>query len=79
MDKNKRQMEISNMINLLKGNRSIKKFSKDTGVSASYITGILQGKYLPSAEIIRKLSMPEANPQGGITQGIFVFSKFIAK
>ena len=41
--------------------------AEDSGVAASYITAIINGKYLPSAEILRKLSVPYARPQNGIT------------
>ena len=57
---------VSELIGELIGDRSIRKTAADSGVAASYISGIIKKKYLPSAEILRKLSSPEANPQNGI-------------
>ena len=57
---------IAPLIKELVGDRSIRKTAKDSGVAASYISGILKHKYLPSAEILRKLTLPEAKPQNGV-------------
>lgn len=58
---------VARLVKELKGDRSIRKMAEDSGVAASYITAIINGKYLPSAEILRKLSVPYARPQNGIT------------
>lgn len=58
---------VGAVIRELIGERSIRKTAEESGVAASYITGILKGRYLPSAEILRKLAMPKAKPQNGVT------------
>lgn len=55
--------DLSKAINELKGNRSIRQMSRDTGVASSYISGILKGKYFPSLKIIQRLTSPKSNPQ----------------
>lgn len=55
--------DLSKAINELKGNRSIRQMSRDTGVASSYISGILKGKYFPSLKIIQQLTSPKSNPQ----------------
>ena len=59
--------KVALLVDELKGDRSIRRTAEDTGVAASYITGILKEKYLPSADILRKLAAPEAKPQNAIT------------
>lgn len=56
---------LPEMIEKLIGDRSIRETSRDTDVAASYISGILKGNYMPSAEILSKLSV---NAQNGITK-----------
>ena len=55
---------IAKFIDLAKGDRSIRQYAKDSGVSASYINGLLQGKYIPTLKILSKLSK---TAQNGIT------------
>lgn len=57
---------VAKVITELKGERSIRRMAEETGVAASYITGILKEKYLPSADILRKLADSSANPQNGV-------------
>ena len=59
--------KVAVLVKELIGDRSIRRTAEDTGVAASYITGILKEKYLPSADILRKLASPEAKPQNAIT------------
>lgn len=70
-NKNEKKAEsiarVAKMIEELKGDRSIRRMADESGVAASYITGILKEKYLPSADILRKLSDASANPQNGVT------------
>ena len=47
--------EFITLLNRIKGNRSIRKMSTDTNISASYITELLKGKYIPSLDILGKL------------------------
>jgi hypothetical protein len=42
-------MDFANAVYEIKGDRSIRQMARDTGVSASYITGILKGQYLSYA------------------------------
>ena len=55
--------KLSTLINEIKGDRSIRQMSKDSGVSASYITGLLHDKYTPSIRILSKLTDPKSKPQ----------------
>ena len=59
--------KLAMIVKELIGNRSIRRTAEDSGVAASYITGILKERYIPSAEILRKLAMPEARPQNAVT------------
>lgn len=59
--------KVATIVRELIGERSIRRTAEDTGVAASYITGILKEKYLPSADILRKLASPEAKPQNAVT------------
>lgn len=58
---------VSTLVKELIGERSIRRTAEDSNVAASYITGIVNQKYLPSAEILRKLTAPSAKPQNGVT------------
>ena len=60
-------MEFANAIYVIKGDRSIRQMAKDTGVSASYITGILKGKYYPTLKILKRITKPSSHPCGNVT------------
>ena len=60
-------MEFANAVCKIKGNRSIRQMAIDTGVSASYITGILQGKYYPTLKILKRITKPSSHPCGDVT------------
>lgn len=62
-----RKAKVASIVKELIGERSIRRTAEDSGVAASYITGILKERYLPSADILRRLSSPEAKPQNAIT------------
>lgn len=49
------------------GDRSIRQASVDMGIAASYLSGMLKGNYMPSAEILRKMADEKASPQRGVT------------
>ncbi len=69
-EKTEKEIAISKVATLIKelvGDRSIRRTAEDSGVAASYITGIIKEKYLPSADILRKLASPGANPRNGIS------------
>lgn len=59
--------ELGSMINLARGNRSLRKYANDAGVSYSTIYMIEKGEYVPSPKMIKKLTSKQANPQNGIT------------
>ncbi len=59
--------KVAVLVKELVGERSIRRTAEDTGVAASYITGILKEKYLPSADILRKLASPDSKPQNAVT------------
>ncbi len=58
--------KVSELVKELIGDRSIRGTAEDTGVAASYITGILKERYLPSANILGKLAAPGSNPRNGV-------------
>ncbi len=67
-DEKRRQIErVAEYVEKLIGNRSKRQAAADTGVAASYLSGIVNKKYLPSAAILQKLADPESHPQNGIT------------
>ncbi len=59
--------KVSELVKELVGERSIRKTGEEAGVAASYITGIIKQKYLPSADILRKLTATNARPRNGIS------------
>lgn len=46
---------IGDLVNTLRGDRSIRQMARDTGVAASYISMMEKDNYTPSLEIICKL------------------------
>lgn len=64
---NREIKEVAILLKRLIGDRSIRKTAEDSGVAASYISGILKEKHLPSANILRKLAASDAKPQNGVT------------
>ena len=45
----------------------VTQMAKDTGVSASYITGILKGQYYPTLKILKRITSPKGKPQGNVS------------
>ena len=66
--------KVAALIKKLIGERSIRQTAAETGVTAPYITSLLKEKYLPSANILRKLSAPEAKPRNGVTLEDLMFA-----
>ncbi len=66
-EKQDRIKAVAKLVREIIGNRSIRKAAEDADVAASYLSGILNERYLPSANILRKIASPEAKPQNGIT------------
>ena len=67
MNNDKAKEEVASLVKDLVGNRTIKKTAEDTGVAASYISGMIKGRFVPSVAILKKLADPKANPQNGVT------------
>lgn len=65
--KEKEKRAVAELVKKLVGDRSLRKAGEDSGVAPSYINGILKANYLPSARILRQLTLPEAKPQNGIS------------
>ena len=59
--------ELGSMIKLARGDRSLRKYAKDAGVSSTTVYVIENGKYTPSPKMIQKLTSKQASPQNGIT------------
>ena len=66
-EKQEAMKRVSELIKKLVGERSIRKTGEDSGVTASYITSILKLKYMPSAEILKKLTSASAKPRNGVS------------
>lgn len=58
---------IGALVEKLKGDRSVRQMSLDTGVNTSYIARIIKRENLASADVLRRLSEPNTNPKNGIT------------
>jgi transcriptional regulator with XRE-family HTH domain len=63
----KSKENLAKMVKALRGNRTIRELASSTGVAPSYISGIENGKFIPSATILMKLASPRSKPQNGIT------------
>lgn len=65
----KEYTELNNLIRLAQGNRSLRTYAEMSGVSASNLSRILNGRMAktPSREMLEKLTSEEAQPQNGIT------------
>ena len=64
-DEIKRREKLSQLVTQLCGERSKREVARKSSVAASYISGIINCKYMPSAETLRKLAAAE--PRGGVT------------
>ncbi len=78
--KEKEKRAVAELVKKLVGDRSLRKAGEDSGVAPSYINGILKANYLPSARILRQLTLPEAKPQNGISmEDLMVAAGYQAK
>ena len=59
--------ELVKKILQIKGNRTLREFGADTGVSYSHIQRILKNQKKPGPEILRKLSKGDRNPQADVS------------
>ena len=59
--------ELGSMIKLARGDRSLRQYAKDAGVSYTTVYVIENGEYTPTPKMIQKLTSKQANPQNGIT------------
>ena len=75
-----RRKKVAIVIKRLIGDRSIRKTAADTGVTAAYLSGILNEKYLPSREVLEKLADPGNMPQNDVTLNeLLVAAGYISK
>jgi len=51
----------------IKGDRSIRQWGIDTGISASYLAALFKGKYEPSAKILAKITDGKSKPKANIS------------
>ena len=58
---------LSEQVRAARGNRSVREYARESGVDASIISRIENGSYTPGVKIIKRLTSPEAKPQGKIT------------
>ncbi len=64
---NTKKEELIELIKRAQGNRSLRKYAEDAGVSYSSIYRIRKGDYIPSLQTLQKLSSTKAKPQGGVS------------
>lgn len=55
------------MLDIAKGERSLRQYALDAGVSPAHLYRLRREEYLPSAKIINALTSEEAAPRGNIT------------
>lgn len=65
--KDKRIKDSVEIVKRIKGDRSTRQMAIDSGVSASCLSGVLNGNHLISPDVANKITAPEAKPQGGET------------
>lgn len=63
---NKIEYNLADLVMRAKGERTLREFGEDTGVSYSNIQRILKQKYKPNPETIRKLTLEDKHPQGNV-------------
>ena len=63
---NKTEYNLADLVMQAKGERTLREFGEDTGVSYSNIQRILKQKYKPNPETIRKLTLEDKHPQGNV-------------
>lgn len=69
---------LAKLVEEAKGDRSIRDYSRDSGVNPTTISMIISKGYTPSSSIIKKLGRPEARPQGGVTiQDLMIAAGYI--
>ena len=67
MSENIGNQKLINLINKAKGDRSIRKYAEDAGISASILSRTLAGTYLPGVNLLKRLTSKAAAPRGGVT------------
>lgn len=58
---------IAELIYIVKGDRTLREYGADTGVSYSNIQRILNRKYKPSPDTIKKLTLGDKHPRGDVS------------
>jgi len=59
--------KLSDLVRQAKGERTIRQYANDTGISPSIISRILSEDYKPGAEMIKRLVKKSSNPRGNVT------------
>lgn len=52
---------------MARGDRSLREYAKDTDINVSILSRIERGEYKPGKKVLKKLTSPDAKPQGGVT------------
>lgn len=60
------RQNLSECVQRLVGNRTLRQVARETGVSVTYISGMIKGRYVPSIGILKKLTDENSNPQNGV-------------
>ena len=67
MSENIQNQKLINLITKAKGDRSIRKYAEDAGISASILSRTLAGTYMPGVNLLKRLTSKAAAPRGGVT------------
>ena len=59
--------ELSSVIRAARGDRSLRDFANDSDVSYMTVYKAEKGEYIPSSNILKKLTSESAKPQNGVT------------
>ncbi len=66
-EENRKRIRVAKLVTFAQGNRSGNRYAELAGISPAHLTRIKNGDYIPSPEVIAKLTSVEADPQGGVT------------
>jgi len=59
--------KLAELVKEIKGERTIRQYANDTGISPSIISRILSEDYKPGAEMIKRLVKKSSKPRGNVT------------
>ena len=66
-EEQRKRKRVAKLVTLAQGDRSGKRYAELAGISPGHLTRIKKEDYLPSPEVVGKLTSIEADPQGGVT------------